>query len=126
MPDDGDDRINENDLTALERQLAAASPAPWVASVQGRDHTSGDDVILVGDPREEDMYVSRDSGPASPADLDTEPLGVELANHGTLALDAVGGDTTISGGDNEVGDVSVTGAARGREDHDGEQGGCDP
>ncbi len=31
---------------------------------------SGDDVILVGDPREEDMYVTRDSGPASPADLD--------------------------------------------------------
>jgi hypothetical protein len=38
--------------------------------VEGRDHTSGDDIILVGDPREDDMYVSRNSRPASSADLD--------------------------------------------------------
>jgi hypothetical protein len=41
-----------------------------VASVEGRDHSSGDDVILVGDPREDDMYVTRDGGPASADDLD--------------------------------------------------------
>jgi hypothetical protein len=37
---------------------------------KGRDHSSGDDVILVGDPREEDMYVTRDTRPAFAADLD--------------------------------------------------------
>jgi len=75
-------------------------PGPWVSSIEGRDYTSGADVILIGDPREEDMDVrdmdvrdmdvrdrdvrdmdvrdmdvrhmdvSRDSGPASAADLD--------------------------------------------------------
>jgi hypothetical protein len=40
-----------------------------VASVEERDHRSGDSVILIGDPREEDMYVHPDSG-LSAADLD--------------------------------------------------------
>ncbi len=40
--------------------------------IEGRDHTSGDSFIMIGpsDDRDEDMYVTRDSGPASPADLD--------------------------------------------------------
>jgi len=40
--------------------------------IEARDHTSGDSFIMVGaaDDRGEDMYVTRDSGPASPADLD--------------------------------------------------------
>jgi hypothetical protein len=70
MGNQRDDRLSDADLSHLETLVEAASPAPWVASVEGRDHTSGDDVIMVGDPREEDMYVSRDSGPASDADLD--------------------------------------------------------
>ena len=62
--------LSEDELAHLERLALEASPAPWIASVEGRDHTSGDDVILVGDPREEDMYVMRDTTPASTADLD--------------------------------------------------------
>jgi hypothetical protein len=62
--------LSESELTKLERLVSRASPAPWIASIEGRDHSSGDDVILVGEPREEDMYMSRDSGPASHADLD--------------------------------------------------------
>lgn len=65
-----DQPISDEQLQRLEGLVSSASPAPWVASIEGRDHMSGDDVILVGDPREEDMYVSRDSGPASAADLD--------------------------------------------------------
>jgi hypothetical protein len=65
-----DPPLTDAELDKLERLIAQASPAPWIASVEGRDHTSGDDLILVGDPREEDMYVSRDGGPASAADLD--------------------------------------------------------
>ena len=49
----------------------AASSAPWRSSIEGRDHTSGDNVILVGEPgAEPDMYVLRDETPASVADLD--------------------------------------------------------
>jgi hypothetical protein len=62
--------LTDSDLQELERLCIEASPAPWVASVEGRDHTSGDSVILIGDPREDDMYVTRDSGMASAADLD--------------------------------------------------------
>lgn len=64
------ERLSDAELARLDQLLADASPAPWVASIEGRDHTSGEDVILIGDPREEDMYVSRDSAPASAADLD--------------------------------------------------------
>lgn len=70
MPERDEDAITDAELTELERLVDGASPGPWVASVEGRDHTSGEHVILVGDPREEDMYVSRDSRPASAADLD--------------------------------------------------------
>lgn len=70
MADERDGPLSDAELGELERLTAQASSAPWVASVEGRDHTSGDDAILVGDPREEDMYVRRDSGPASAADLD--------------------------------------------------------
>jgi hypothetical protein len=40
--------------------------------VEGRDHTSGDSFIMIGseDNHAEDMYVTRDSRPASSADLD--------------------------------------------------------
>ena len=70
MGQDRDDPLSDAELSELERLSSEASPAPWVASVEGRDHTSGDDVIAVGEPREEDMYVSRDTGPASRADLE--------------------------------------------------------
>ncbi|MGH3663676.1 MAG: hypothetical protein ACRDT8_20905 [Micromonosporaceae bacterium] len=63
----GDEVLNE-----LERLSAACDPPPWRASVEGRDHTSGDSFIQVGEDgdRREDMYVSRDSGPAPAADVD--------------------------------------------------------
>ena len=40
--------------------------------VEGRDHLSGDSFIQVGrgDDRAEDIYVSRDSGPARSAELE--------------------------------------------------------
>ena len=59
-------------LDELERLCDRADPAPWRSMVEGRDHSSGDSFIQVGrdDDRDEDMYVSRDSGPAGPAELD--------------------------------------------------------
>jgi hypothetical protein len=45
-----DGPVTDAELENLGRLAEAASSAPWVASVEGRDHTSGDDVILVGEP----------------------------------------------------------------------------
>ena len=56
--------LTDAELSDLERLTGQASPGPWVASIEGRDHTSGDDVILVGGSPVEDMYVSWGSGAA--------------------------------------------------------------
>jgi hypothetical protein len=64
--------VSDGELDELRRLCESATPAPWRAMVEGRDHTSGDSFIMVGgdDDRDEDMYVSRDSGPAMASDLD--------------------------------------------------------
>ena len=56
----------------LEHMSERASLLPWRSMAEGRDHESGDSFIQVGhdDDRDEDVYVSRGSGPASIADLD--------------------------------------------------------
>lgn len=62
-----------DDLLKRLRSLSdAASPAPWTAMIEGRDHLSGDSFIMVGSTGDAnpDIYVSRDSSPASAADLD--------------------------------------------------------
>lgn len=52
--------LDEAELDAMEARCRAASPGPWRAFVEGRDHWGGDDFIRVGAPEEEpDMYVSR-------------------------------------------------------------------
>lgn len=67
MEDIGEDVLDW--LLALDK---GADPGPWVAMVEGRDHLAGDSFIMVGTgaERREDMYVTRDSGPADPATLD--------------------------------------------------------
>jgi hypothetical protein len=67
---ESDQPLTDAELDTLEQLAASASPRPWIASIEGRDHWSGDNVIFIGDPREEDMYVHRDTKLASPADLD--------------------------------------------------------
>jgi len=64
--------VSDAELDELRQLSASAAPAPWRAMVEGRDHSSGDSFIMIGrdDDRDEDMYVSRDSGPASASDLD--------------------------------------------------------
>lgn len=65
-------RLTDEELAALRTLTEAASRSPWRSMVEGRDHTSGDSFIMIGSDhdRDEDMYVSRDSILASPADLD--------------------------------------------------------
>jgi hypothetical protein len=64
--------LNEDVLLWLDSLSERADPPPWTAMVEGRDHESGDSFIMSGAPddRREDIYVSRDSGPASPSELD--------------------------------------------------------
>ena len=65
-------RLTDAELDELRRLCERVAPPPWRAMIEGRDHTSGDSFIMIGkqDDRDEDMYVSRDSGPASSADLE--------------------------------------------------------
>jgi hypothetical protein len=64
--------VSDAELDELRRLCARATPAPWRAMAEGRDHGAGDSFIMIGrdDDRDEDMYVTRDSGPASASDLD--------------------------------------------------------
>jgi hypothetical protein len=66
------DRLTDAELDKLRRLSERVAPPPWRAMIEGRDHTSGDSFIMTGqeDDRDEDMYVSRDSGPAGPAYLE--------------------------------------------------------
>lgn len=65
-------RLTEAELEELRRLCERVDPAPWRAMIEGRDHMSGDSFIMIGreDDRREDMYISRDSGPAPSPDLD--------------------------------------------------------
>ncbi len=64
--------VTDATLSQLDDLLAACDPGPWVAMIEGRDMLSGDSFIQtgLGDLRGEDIYVTRDSGPASTTYLD--------------------------------------------------------
>ncbi len=64
--------ITDEQLELLRELANAASPPPWRSMVEGRDHRAGDAFIMMGreDDQDEDLYLNRDSGPASAADLD--------------------------------------------------------
>jgi predicted amidohydrolase len=47
--------LSEEELQVIESRSAAATPAPWVSHVEGRDHTSGDSFI---ETPTQDLYVS--------------------------------------------------------------------
>jgi hypothetical protein len=57
LPEGG---LPDEELDAAERRAHAATPGPWESSVEGRDHLSGDCVILTGGP---DLYISYDEWP---------------------------------------------------------------
>ena len=64
--------ISDDDLDRLQRLSDRCDPGPWTAVVEGRDQMSGDSFIQTGEDndRGEDIYVTRDSGPAEAAYLD--------------------------------------------------------
>jgi hypothetical protein len=66
--------LNLDDATLdwLMRLSRSADPPPWRSMIEGRDHTAGESFIMIGPDgdRREDLYVSRDSGPADPTTLE--------------------------------------------------------
>ncbi|TMG46258.1 MAG: hypothetical protein E6H91_12315 [Chloroflexi bacterium] len=51
--------ISDDELRAIKRRCDAATPGPWRASMEGRDHTSGDSFIRRGNAgRESDLYLT--------------------------------------------------------------------
>ena len=64
--------ISDEMLDELDRLSDRCDPGPWFAVVEGRDAESGDSFIQTGPDghRGEDIYVTRDSGPADAAYLD--------------------------------------------------------
>lgn len=63
--------ISDAELDSIEQRAQAASPGPWVAYIEGRDQECGSDFIMIGgDERNEDMYLSRNEVRVSDADLD--------------------------------------------------------
>lgn len=64
--------VTEQTMQELERLLQLCDPLPWRSSVEDRDHYSSASMIMTGsdDRRGEDIYASRDSGPAGAVYLD--------------------------------------------------------
>ena len=52
--------IPDAELDDIEGRAEAATPGPWTAFVEGRDHSGGDDFIRTGgdDDSSPDLYVS--------------------------------------------------------------------
>lgn len=66
------ENITDVELARLRAISDAATPGPWVAQIEGRDHVSGDTFILIGEEgnRGDDLYLLRDTTPASAADFE--------------------------------------------------------
>lgn len=70
--------MDDDLLDELERLEKAATPGPWVSSIEGRDHVAGSDAIFTREDQRQvdsDVYVSirvasGDWHPASVADQD--------------------------------------------------------
>ena len=83
-----EERITEEEIAWLRTLTANASPAPWRSMIEGRNHHAGDSFIMIGreDDRDEDLYLTRDSGPASSADHD---LVAAARNYIDVLLDEI-------------------------------------
>jgi hypothetical protein len=71
------EELPEAELVKIEQRAENASPGPWQAFIEGRDHLSGDTIIRIGglDMSMPDMYIHYSSSgptevPVPDADLD--------------------------------------------------------
>jgi hypothetical protein len=52
-----DNILAEELLLEIEKRCVNATAGPWRASVEGRDHTSGDSLIIRGTAGGDDLYL---------------------------------------------------------------------
>ena len=51
--------LSDDYIEEVRNRCEAATAGPWVSSIEGRDHTSGESVILRGvNSSEDDLYLS--------------------------------------------------------------------
>ena len=59
--------LSDDELENIQLRCKAATPGPWTSLWEGRDHVSGDSVIVRGDQMQyDDLYIS----PTTMADQD--------------------------------------------------------
>lgn len=51
--------ITDEELAAMQARVEATTPGPWRSSFEGRDHFSGDSVIVTRE-QEIEIYISAD------------------------------------------------------------------
>jgi hypothetical protein len=64
--------LSESDLARIRSGCSAATPGPWTAMVEGRDHVSGDSFIMRGEggQRGPDLYLISEDRRVSTGDYD--------------------------------------------------------
>ncbi len=61
------DGLTDDALALMEGRAARATPGPWKAFIEGRDHTSGADFVRTGGP---DLYLFHENAVAPVEDHD--------------------------------------------------------
>lgn len=51
--------MTTKDLQEIKARYEATTIAPWVASIEGRDHESGSHFIMTGIPKGEDIWQAK-------------------------------------------------------------------
>lgn len=64
--------MTDDDLEVIRQRSEKATRGPWRSMIEGRDHTSGDSFIMVGEgpDRSDDIYVSFEGRAAPELDQD--------------------------------------------------------
>jgi hypothetical protein len=51
--------LSKSYLNEVKNRYESATPGPWISSIEGRDHTSGDNVIVRGEGGTKgDLYLT--------------------------------------------------------------------
>ena len=52
--------LTDKKIAEIRERCEAASPGPWISYIEGRDHTSGSDFIMIGEGgnRSEDIELT--------------------------------------------------------------------
>lgn len=65
--------MTKADLETIKQRYEATTIAPWIASIEGRDHESGSHFIMTGIPKGENIWQEKRG-------KDLEIIGVTIAD----------------------------------------------